>query len=52
MSWEMMVSEPASPLLGIGSGGRAAVIFLFWLLTLMRGPTTIFFRMKHASLKY
>jgi hypothetical protein len=48
----MMVSEPASPLLGVGFGGRAAFIFLFWLLTLTRGPTTIFFRMKRASLKY
>jgi hypothetical protein len=38
-----MVSEPASPLLGVGSGGRAAIIFLFWLLTLTRGPATIFF---------
>jgi hypothetical protein len=47
-----MVSEPASPLLGVGSGGQAAVIFLFWLLTLTRGPATIFFRMKRASLKY
>jgi hypothetical protein len=32
-----MVSELASPLLRVGSGGRAAVIFLFWLLMLMRG---------------
>jgi hypothetical protein len=48
VSWAMMVSEPGSPLLGVGS----AVIFLFWLLTLMRGPATIFFRMKRASLKY
>jgi hypothetical protein len=38
----MMVSEPASSLLGVGSGGQAAVIFLFWLLTLMRGPATVF----------
>jgi hypothetical protein len=44
----MMVSEPTSPLLAVGS----TVIFLFWLLTLTRGPTTIFFRMKRASLKY
>jgi hypothetical protein len=36
-------SEPASPLLAVGSGGRAAVIFLFWLLMLTPGPTTIFF---------
>jgi hypothetical protein len=32
--------------------GRAVVILLFWLLTLSRGPTTILFRMKRASLKY
>jgi hypothetical protein len=32
--------------------GRAAVIFLIRLLTLTRGPVTIFFQMKHASLKY
>ena len=43
VSLAMMVSEPASPLLAVGSGGRAAVIFLFWLLTLTRGPATIFF---------
>jgi hypothetical protein len=34
VSWATMVSEPA------------AVIFLFWLLTLTRVPATIFFRMK------
>jgi hypothetical protein len=38
----IMVSEPASPLLAIGSGGRVTIIFLFWLLTLARGRTTIF----------
>jgi hypothetical protein len=48
----MMVSELTSPLLGVGFGGRAAIIFLFWLLTLTRGPATVFFRMKRASLKY
>jgi hypothetical protein len=37
-----MVSEPASPLLVVGSGRLATVIFLFWLLTLTRGPSTIF----------
>jgi hypothetical protein len=36
-----MVSELASPLLGVGFGGRAAIIFLFWLLTLTRGLATI-----------
>jgi hypothetical protein len=30
-------------LLAFGSGGRAAVIFLFWLPTLTRGPATVFF---------
>jgi hypothetical protein len=29
MSLGTMVSEPASPLLAVGSGGRAAVIFYF-----------------------
>jgi hypothetical protein len=43
MSWATMVIEPASPLLGVGYGGQATVIFLFWLLTLTRGPATIFF---------
>jgi hypothetical protein len=38
VSWATMVSEPGSPLLGVGS----VVIFLFWLLTLTRGPVTIF----------
>jgi hypothetical protein len=47
-----MVSEPALPWLGVGSGGRAVVIFLFWLLTLTCGLASIFFRMKRASLKY
>jgi hypothetical protein len=42
------VSEPGSPLLGVGS----TVIFLFWLLTLTRGPATTFIRIKHASIKY
>jgi hypothetical protein len=42
VSLAMMVSELASPLLAVGSSGRAAVIFLFWLLTLTRGPATIF----------
>jgi hypothetical protein len=37
-----MVSEPASPLLVVGSAGQAVVIFLFWLLTLTRGLATIF----------
>jgi hypothetical protein len=32
MSWATMVSEPGSPLLGVGS----AILFLFWLLTLTR----------------
>jgi hypothetical protein len=53
VSWEAMVSELASPLLGVGlAHGRAAVIILFLLLTLTRGPATIFFQMKRASLKY
>jgi hypothetical protein len=43
MSLATMVSEPALPLLAVGSGGRAAFFFLFWLLTLTRGPTTICF---------
>jgi hypothetical protein len=48
-----MVSELASPLLGVGlAHGRAAVIILFLLLTLTRGPATIFFQMKCASIKY
>jgi hypothetical protein len=48
-----MISEPASPLLGVGSGARAGSGYLFILLmTLTGGPSTIFFRMKHASLKY
>jgi hypothetical protein len=38
VSWATMVSEPGSPLLGVGS----AVIFLYWLLTLTCGPVTIF----------
>jgi hypothetical protein len=42
VSLATLVSEPASPLLAVGSGGRVAVIFLFWLQTLMRGPPTIF----------
>jgi hypothetical protein len=42
-----MVSEPGSPLLGVGSD-----VFLFWLLMLTRGPATVFFGMKRASLKY
>jgi hypothetical protein len=37
-----MVSEPASSLLAVGSGGRATIIFLFWLLTLTRVPASIF----------
>jgi hypothetical protein len=37
------VSEPASPLLAVGSSGWEAVIFLFWLLMLTRGPTSTFF---------
>jgi hypothetical protein len=48
VSCAMMVSEPGSPLLGVG----LAIIFLFWLLTLTHGPSTIFFQMKHAFLKY
>jgi hypothetical protein len=48
VSWAMMVSEPISTLLGVGS----VVIFLFWLLTLTRGPATISFELKCASLKY
>jgi hypothetical protein len=46
------VSEPASSLLAVGSGGRATFIFTFWLLTLTRGPATIFFQMKRAPLRY
>jgi hypothetical protein len=42
VSLAMMVSEPASPFLADGSGGQAGVVFLFWLLTLTRGPATIF----------
>jgi hypothetical protein len=37
----MMVSEPASPLLQLGPGGRTAVIFLFWLLTETCGPASL-----------
>jgi hypothetical protein len=44
----MMVSLPASPL----SVGQATVIFLYRLLTLTRGPDTIFSELKLASLKY
>jgi hypothetical protein len=43
VSLATMFSEPASPLLAVGFGGRATVIFLFWLLTLTRGPATSFF---------
>jgi hypothetical protein len=46
VSLATMVSEPASRLLAVGSGGREAVIFLFWLLTLTRGPTTLFFELN------
>jgi hypothetical protein len=31
VSWETMVSEPALPLLGVGSGGRAGSSYLFIL---------------------
>jgi hypothetical protein len=40
VSLATMVSEHALPLLVVGSGGRAAVIFLFWLLTLTCGPVS------------
>jgi hypothetical protein len=43
-----MVSEPGSPLLGVGS----AVIFFILVLMLTRGPVTIFVGMKLASLIY
>jgi hypothetical protein len=43
-----MVSLPGSPL----SVGQAMVIFLYRLLTLTRGPDTIIFELKLASLKY
>jgi hypothetical protein len=43
-----MVSLPASPL----SVGRLRLSFLYRLLTLTRGPDTIFSELKLASLKY
>jgi hypothetical protein len=46
--WVTMVSEPGSPLLGVG----LAVFFLYWLLTLTRGHVTIFFGMKLAFMNY
>jgi hypothetical protein len=36
MKHDMHIHREQSPLLAVGSGRRAAVIFLFWLLTLMR----------------
>jgi hypothetical protein len=36
----------------LGPAGEQRLFFLFWLLTLTRGPATIFFWMKRASLKY
>jgi hypothetical protein len=42
MSLAMMVSEPALPLLVVGFGVWAVVIFLFWLLMVTRGLATIF----------
>jgi hypothetical protein len=47
------VSELASHLLAVGSKRAGnGYLFLYWLLTLTRGPTTIFFGMKLASLNY
>jgi hypothetical protein len=43
-----MVSLPGSPL----SVRHATIIFLYRLLTLTRGPDTIFSELKLASLKY
>jgi hypothetical protein len=48
-----MVSEPGSHLLAVGSGRAGnGYLFLYWLLTLMLGPVTVFFGMKLASLNY
>jgi hypothetical protein len=44
LSLATMVSEPASSLLAVGSGGRATFIFAFWLLKLTRGLATMFFK--------
>jgi hypothetical protein len=48
VSWATMVSEPGSPLLGVGS----VVIFFILAADATRGPVTIFFGMKLASLIY
>jgi hypothetical protein len=42
VSYATMDSEPTSLLLGVVSDGRAAIIFLFLLLTLTCGLDTIF----------
>jgi hypothetical protein len=53
VSWATMVSEPASPLLGVGSGTRAGSGYLF-ILAADADPwaSHYFFQMKRASLKY
>jgi hypothetical protein len=53
VSWATMVSEPASPLLGVGSGARADSGYLFILAADADvWASHIFFLMKCASLKY
>jgi hypothetical protein len=53
VSLATMVSEPVLHLLAVWSGREGnSYLFLYWLLTLMRGPVTIFFGMKLASLNY
>jgi hypothetical protein len=53
VSLATIISEPASHLLAVGSGRAGnGYLFLYWLLTLTRGPVTIFIGMKHASLNY
>jgi hypothetical protein len=43
VSLATMFSEPASHLLAVGSGRAGkGYLFLYWLLTLTRGPVTIF----------
>jgi hypothetical protein len=46
VSLATMVGETALPLLAVGSGGRAMVMFLFWLQTLTCGPATIFSKLN------
>jgi hypothetical protein len=53
VSLATMVSEPVLHLLAVWSVREGnSYLFLYWLLTLMRGPVTIFFGMKLASLNY